>query len=275
MLFRLLLALSLAAAPTLAWGQMFGIYGYQRPPPGAPPSLVRKKTATDVSGTTISNLSASSVQVSAGDLLAVVCRVAVPSGSLPTISVTDTAGDTFTAATSSVSYDSVNAIQLFYAKNAIGQSSSASVTCHFSVNTWYDVVAVLEYSGASTSSPLDAHAIAGGALSGGSITTSNFNGLPYTTTRQGSTNGDFIGVTGGNGAGSTAALASGYSSGLYGGPGGGGGGSNGAGISGGSGGISSAVTSAPAGGTSVTNAGATAGASGANPTNIAIGSAVG
>lgn len=174
MLFRLLLALSLAAAPTLAWGQMFGIYGYQRPPPGAPPSLVRKKTATDVSGTTISSLSASSVQVSAGDLLAVVCRVAVPSGSLPTISVTDTAGDTFTAATSSVSYNSVNAIQLFYAKNAIGQSSSGSVTCHFSVNTWYDVVAVLEYSGASTSSPLDANAIAGGALSGGSITTSNF-----------------------------------------------------------------------------------------------------
>ncbi|MGA8757395.1 MAG: hypothetical protein WB611_13905, partial [Stellaceae bacterium] len=119
--------------------------------------------------------SASAVQVNAGDLVVVVCRQATNGGSLPTVTVTDTAGDSFAAATSSVAYNSQNSIQLFYAKNAIGQSSAGSVTCNYSGNTtWYDAIAVLEYSGASTSSPLDASQVAGGVMSGGAITTSNF-----------------------------------------------------------------------------------------------------
>lgn len=178
MLFRLLLGVWLAASPALAWGQTLGIYGFQRAPSGSPPSLIRKAINSNGAGTDASSISVSPLQVTAGDLLVVVCRWALNgTGGPVTATVSDTAADTFTATSSAASMDggTLNWIQMFYAKNAIGQSSSGSVTCNFSLsNTFYPAVAVLEYSGASTSSPLDATQGAGGPLSGGSVATSNF-----------------------------------------------------------------------------------------------------
>ncbi len=103
----------------------------------------------DGSGTT--SIATAAFNAIAGNLIVVGCRNSFSGGMV--VTVTDTALNTYTAITSAS--DSGNDLfSNFYAKNITGNAANV-VTCHYDNNGQYISVQAVQYSGASTSAPLD------------------------------------------------------------------------------------------------------------------------
>jgi chitodextrinase len=95
------------------------------------------------------------------------------------LSVTDSAGDTYAAATSMLVVPGSRSHVLYYAKN-IAAASSNTITVTFNGSVPNADVRILEYSGLDTSNPLDVSAGASGtgtALDSGSLTTNGASEL--------------------------------------------------------------------------------------------------
>ena len=135
----------------------------------------------------LNSTSGSSVSVTmsnnvAGDFLVVACREGL--NQTATLSMTDTAGNTYTLVNSSGSGGSGNRKSaLFYAAN-INSAASNTISCNFapSVSGTVGIVA-LEFAGVATSSPTDGNVTSSNSaslatsLSSGNLTTTNANDL--------------------------------------------------------------------------------------------------
>jgi hypothetical protein len=114
--------------------------------------FVSERYGENISGTVLTTLAtASSMNLAAGNLVVVFCRV---SQTATTITVSDTAGNTYTSITSETYGGPTDRIQAFYAKNTTANAANI-VSCNYSPGVQYVAVDALQYSGASTSSPLD------------------------------------------------------------------------------------------------------------------------
>jgi hypothetical protein len=135
-------------------------------------TLVNKGYGEDTSGSAVANISiASAINVTAGNLLVVGCRNGTTTNN-PT-SVTDTAGNTFTLITGA-NPGAAGRLTVFYAKNVTGNASDIP-RCNYSPSEAYQSVSVIQYSGASTTAPLDTSATgtngAGTSVVSGTFTT--------------------------------------------------------------------------------------------------------
>lgn len=104
----------------------------------------------DTTGGSFTALGASPINVVAGNLLVVGCRIGFITNN--TITVTDTAGNTFASVTHF--QGAVSTIELFYAKNAIGNASD-TIQCNYDAARSYNSIVVMQYSGASATVPVD------------------------------------------------------------------------------------------------------------------------
>ena len=127
----------------------------------APKAVVNTARGSNASGSSVSSISTGSVSHTTGNLVVVACRNYI----LGTTTVTDTAGNTYTALTR-YSDGANDAFQWFYAKNITGHASNV-VTCNFSTASSYVAVIAFQVSGASTTSPLQSET---GALHSASTT---------------------------------------------------------------------------------------------------------
>jgi hypothetical protein len=116
-----------------------------------------------------SQTSTTNMNLSAGNL--VVLSLGFASYSDTSTAPTDTAGNTYVECCFTET-DGV-ATTIWYAKNTIANSSDA-ITVHFSSSTGYIAFVAAQYSGASTSSPLETQAI-GGCTSCSSVTSGSFS----------------------------------------------------------------------------------------------------
>ena len=114
----------------------------------------------------------------AGNLIIAFVRM---SSSSQTVTVKDTFGNAFTDAVTQVQSSDGHQVHLFYAKNVVGGSNT--VTATFSSTNNHSWLAVYEYSGLSTTNPLDqtAHAQGSGssASSGTTPGTTSANELVF------------------------------------------------------------------------------------------------
>src|ERR1051326_7831993 len=101
-----------------------------------------------------------------------------------TVTVTDSAGNVYTDAVSQQQTGDGHQVHLFYAKNVAAGANT--VTAHFSSNNKHPFLAIYEYSGLSTTNPLDKTAHAQGsssvANSGMTAVTSSANELVFAAT---------------------------------------------------------------------------------------------
>jgi methionine-rich copper-binding protein CopC len=107
----------------------------------------------------------------AGNLLLAFVRM---STSTQTVTVTDSAGNTYTDAVSQKQTADGSQVHLFYAKNITGGANT--VTAHFSASNGHPWLAIYEYSGLSKTAPLDQKASAQG-----NSTTPSTGATPLTT----------------------------------------------------------------------------------------------
>ncbi len=126
------------------------------------------------SGVSATTIATSGTTHTAGNLLAVGCSWNV-SGADPTITVTNTAGDTFTQVDKFQDGFTLIGTATFYAKNIIGNASDV-VTCTLSSARTTPGISVLEFSRLNASSPLDQH------VTGNTDTTSTVTSGSFTTT---------------------------------------------------------------------------------------------
>src|ERR1051326_7928515 len=120
-------------------------------------ALQHTATALDFSGSTVSSLGASAFSLGTGNLVFVDVRWGVDSA--PTLSITDTAGNSYTLIDSHWDSVATQGCATFYAKNTTANASNV-VTANFTGGSQkYVMVVAAEYSGLSTTSPLDQHAI--------------------------------------------------------------------------------------------------------------------
>lgn len=123
----------------------------------ATPTLVNSG-ANSPSGTNTATVATGAISVTAGNLL-VACVSAPPGGG--TMSVTDTAGNTFTGMTIYHRGDSGQNNQIFYAKNVTGNASDI-LTAHVTSATNFWSIVAAQIAGASTTAPADADSGGGG-----------------------------------------------------------------------------------------------------------------
>ncbi len=98
-----------------------------------------------------------------------------------TAAVTDTAGDTFTSASTPVSWGAGYHAQIFYASNITGGADTITAAFQTAVTSFGEIYAH-EYSGISPTSPIDVMTSASGsstALNSGSVTTTSTNDLIF------------------------------------------------------------------------------------------------
>jgi thermitase len=114
----------------------------------------------------------------AGNLIVAAVRM---SSTSQTVTITDSTGSTYVDAVAQVQTADGHQVHLFYAKNVAGGANT--VTATFSGNNSHPWLAVYEYKGLSTTSPLDrtAHAQGSGSTptSGATATTVNPNELVF------------------------------------------------------------------------------------------------
>ncbi len=130
-------------------------------------------TGTNVASITTGTVAGSgsgTFPTSAGDCIAVF--VVWGSTSITVTSVTDVAGNTYTAQTSCPRSDGFSSGQWWVAKNVTGNAANAA-TANFSSTVAYVAIHALEYSGVDTSSPVDVNPAAG-AGSGATLTSASF-----------------------------------------------------------------------------------------------------
>ena len=98
-----------------------------------------------------------------------------------TVTVSDTRGDTYTAATARQTWGSNWSAQVFYAPNIVGGSNTVKATFGTAI-TSFGIVYLHEYSGLATAAPVDVSASAAGtsaSMSSGAVTTSQANDLLF------------------------------------------------------------------------------------------------
>ena len=98
-----------------------------------------------------------------------------------TATVTDSRGDSFTSVSAPVVWDGSFKAQVFYATNIVGGTDTVTATFQNSVRIFGNIY-VHEYSGISTTSPVDVTASASGSgttLNSGSATTTSANDLIF------------------------------------------------------------------------------------------------
>ncbi len=98
-----------------------------------------------------------------------------------TVSVGDTRGNTYVAATARTSWGTGWSAQTFYARNISGGANTVTATFGTAISGW-GVLYLHEYSGLDTTAPLDVTASAAGttaAMSSGAATTTNANDLIF------------------------------------------------------------------------------------------------
>lgn len=158
------LILALIAAIGLAWSA-----------PAAAATAYVNSACGDASGaygTAATSVATAATSLTGGNTLLVFTRQATGSVS----SISDTAGNTFTAVTGSGNVSgSSTKMEFWYAKNVTGNGSNV-VTANFSTSTGGRVVCTVQLSGASTTAPIN-YASAGRSVTTGTDITSN----PYTT----------------------------------------------------------------------------------------------
>jgi hypothetical protein len=117
----------------------------------------------------------------AGNLIIAFVRM---SSTWQTVSLTDTAGNTYTEAVSQVQAVDDHQVHISYAKNIAGGANA--VTAQFSAANNHPWIALYEYSGLNTTAPLDqtAHAQGSGstASTGATAATTNSNELVFAAT---------------------------------------------------------------------------------------------
>lgn len=128
-----------------------------------------------ISGVSANSPSAATLSVTGGNLLVVGAEHDGPTAN--SISCSDTAGNTFTAAKTASGFDSGGAtgvVTIFYAKNVTGNASD-TVSCSDSAGASVArAIIIHQYSGASTTAPLDATAN-GFNFGGTSVTSGSFS----------------------------------------------------------------------------------------------------
>ena len=119
----------------------------------------------------------------AGNLIIAVVRMSTTS---QTVTVTDTAGNVYTDAVSQKQTADGHQIHIFYAKNIVAAANT--VTAQFSATNNHPWLSIYEYSGLSTTAPLDqvAHAEGYGATasSGTTPSTTSANELVFAASGQ-------------------------------------------------------------------------------------------
>lgn len=119
----------------------------------APPAFVNAASGSDLSGVPAASLSTSAFSATAGNLIVVFARQSSPGGNALTGTITDTAGNTYTL----IRYETLGISDrcgLWYATNIAGNASNV-VTAAWSTNSLFTGVTAVQYSGLSTTSPLD------------------------------------------------------------------------------------------------------------------------
>jgi hypothetical protein len=150
--------------------------------PAITPTPITLLQTKAVEGSGLGSISASFASVNhSGNLIIAFVRM---STTYETVSVTDTAGNVYTDAVSQVQTADGSQVHIFYAKNIAGGANTVNAT--FSSTNNHPWLAIYEYSGLNTTSPLDKTASAQGsstvANSGTTATTSSANELVFATT---------------------------------------------------------------------------------------------
>ncbi len=139
-------------------------------------TLVSANYAEVADGTGGTSIGTAAFNASAGNLIVVGCRNSFSNGMVVTVS--DTALNTYTPITSA-SQSGNDLFSNFYAKNITGNATNV-VTCHYDNAGQYISVQALQYSGASTSAPLDAFASGTATAGSSSVTSSTFSTVSAT-----------------------------------------------------------------------------------------------
>ena len=141
----------------------------------ASPAFVQGRATQVTSGTTASL--AFSKANTAGNLIVVY----VVWGNSGTVQVSDTRGDTYTAATARQTWGSNWSAQVFYAPGIVGGSNTVKATFGTAISS-FGLVYLHEYSGLATALPVDVSASAAGtsaSMTSGAVTTSQANDLLF------------------------------------------------------------------------------------------------
>jgi hypothetical protein len=149
-------------------------------PSGLQPITLVQSAATQ--GSAVTSVSAQFPSANAaGNLIIAFVRM---SSTSQTVTVTDTAGNTYTDAVSQVQTVDGHQVHIFYAKNINGGANV--VTASFSATNNHPWIALYEYSGLNTTAPLDQTANAQGssssASSGATAVTTSSNELVFAAT---------------------------------------------------------------------------------------------
>jgi hypothetical protein len=142
---------------------------------GNPPSFVQVKDNVVSSGSSVAATFTSAT--TAGNTIVVY----VIWDNAGTASVTDSRGDNFTSVSAPVVWDGGFRAQIFYATNIAGGTDTVTATFQNAVSSFGSIY-VHEYSGISTTNPVDVTASAsgsGGTLNSGSATTTTANDLIF------------------------------------------------------------------------------------------------
>jgi hypothetical protein len=138
-------------------------------------TLVSKAQNDNSTGSQVTTLATSStLNVASGNLL--VCGTRQGTDTTNPTSITDTAGNTFTRITGSNSASGANLTTLWYAKNATANASDTITANWGGAGEAYASIHCIQYSGASTSAPLDQ------STNGTGSTTCQVNSAAFTTT---------------------------------------------------------------------------------------------
>ncbi len=110
--------------------------------------------------------------VTTGNALIVGCVASAASA--PTITVSDTAGNTFNPMGSQLAWNSNGSFtEMFVALNVTGNSSDA-ITCNYSASVSYPGLVAVQYSGVATSSAVDVTNASGQCTNCNGVTSSSF-----------------------------------------------------------------------------------------------------
>jgi hypothetical protein len=127
--------------------------------PGGSGGAIALLQSNAVEGSGVSSVSVAFPSANAaGNLIIAFVRM---STATQTVQVTDSAGNTYVDAVSQAQTSDGHQVHVFYAKNVAGQSNT--VTATFSASNNHPWVAIYEYSGLNTISPLDKTAYAQGS----------------------------------------------------------------------------------------------------------------
>jgi hypothetical protein len=139
------------------------------------------QSTTNSASTALTVAKAYTSNVTAGNLLVCILHVYNNGGGPGTITVTDTLGNTWTHAPGGLSgYGGLGTDQIWYVASTLGGANTVTATCTTNGGSNYPGFTILEYSGITTSSPVEDHNQAtanSSSSSSGNVTTANASEL--------------------------------------------------------------------------------------------------